>query len=82
MARSAGTSPNAKRTVNAADIRWADIILVMEKKHKDRLNARFARMLNHKPVHVLDIPDIYEYMDQELVEELQSRVDDILDKYM
>lgn len=77
-ARSAGTSPKAKRTVNAADVTWADIILVMEKKHKNRLVAQFTRMLDHKPIHILDIPDDYGYMDEELVSEIEARVEPIL----
>lgn len=72
--RSAGTSPKAKRTVNAADIRWADIIFVMEKKHKNRLLAQFNRLLAYKTIHVLDIPDEYQYMDAELITELEARV--------
>jgi hypothetical protein len=39
--RSAGTSPNARRKVSVADIRWADVIFVMEEKHKSRLVAEF-----------------------------------------
>ena len=35
--RSAGTARSAKRQVSSADIQWADIILVMEDKHKKRL---------------------------------------------
>ncbi len=73
-AKSAGTSPRAKKTVSPADIRWADIIFVMEQKHKNRLKAEFTRMLDHKPVHVLDIPDEYKYMDPELVQELETVV--------
>jgi predicted protein tyrosine phosphatase len=76
--KSAGTSPKAKRTVSPADIRWADIIFVMEKKHKNRLVAQFTSMLNHKSVHILDIPDEYQYMDRELVEELEAKVGAIL----
>jgi len=72
--RSAGTSPKAKKTVNSADIRWADIIFVMEKKHKNRLVAEFTRMLDHKTVHVLGVPDEYKYMDPELVAELEALV--------
>lgn len=72
--RSAGTSSKAKRTVNSADVRWADIIFVMEKKHKNKLVAEFARMLDHKTIYVLDIPDDYQYMDPELVSELEARV--------
>lgn len=72
--RSAGTSTKARRTVGASDIAWADVILVMEQKHKRRLQADFARMLGGKPVHVLDIPDEYRFMDPELVEILESSV--------
>ncbi|MGI0117223.1 low molecular weight protein tyrosine phosphatase family protein [Zooshikella sp. RANM57] len=78
--RSAGTSPRAKRTVSPVDIRWADVIFVMEKKHKNRLQAAFARLLEHKPVYVLDIPDDYQYMDPELIAELEERVNDLLSK--
>lgn len=72
--RSAGTSPSARRTVSAADIHWADVIVVMEQKHKNRLVAEFTRLLEHKPIHVLDIPDEYKYMDPELVEILEESV--------
>lgn len=80
QARSAGTSPKAKRTVSSADIRWADIIFVMEKKHKNRLIAQFTRMLDHKPIYILDIPDEYQYMDQALIAELEDKVGAIIDR--
>ena len=76
--KSAGTSPRAKKTVGPADIRWADMIFVMEQKHKNRLKAEFTRMLDHKPIHVLDIPDEYQYMDPELVQELENLVEPFL----
>lgn len=76
--RSAGTSPNARRHVSAQDLQWADTIFVMEEKHKSRLRAEFGRLLEHKPVHVLDIPDEYKYMDPALVGELQRSVGAIL----
>ncbi len=72
--RSAGTSPNARKTVGPADIRWADIIIVMEQKHKSRLVADFTRLLDHKPIHVLEIPDEYRYMGPELVDILKESV--------
>ncbi|AWF81437.1 phosphotyrosine protein phosphatase [Microbulbifer sp. A4B17] len=77
--RSAGTSPNARRTVGPADIRRADYIFIMEKKHKNRLLADFSRIMNYKQLYVLDIPDEYKYMDQELVDELQCKVAAILE---
>lgn len=72
--RSAGVSPKARKTVSPQDIQWADIIFVMEKKHRNRLIARFTRLLAHKPVHILEIPDDYRYMDAELIAELEARV--------
>jgi len=76
--RSAGTSPNARRRVSEQDLRWAEAIFVMEEKHKSRLMAEFGRMVENKPIHVLDIPDEYRYMDPELVEELERSVGAIL----
>lgn len=76
--RSAGTSAHARRKVTSQDISWADVIFVMESKHKSRLMAEFAALLTHKPLHVLDIPDEYQYMDPELVAQLQDTVGAIL----
>ncbi|MDK2595760.1 low molecular weight protein tyrosine phosphatase family protein [Pseudoalteromonas obscura] len=72
--RSAGTSPKAKRTVNKGDIQWADIIFVMEEKHKCRLRAKFTQLLLYKNIQVLDIPDDYHFMDDALVEILKATV--------
>lgn len=76
--RSGGTSPSARHHVSEDDICWADVILVMEEKHKSRLRAEFTRLLEFKPMHVLDIPDEYKYMDAELVEQLEQVVPSIL----
>ena len=73
-ARSGGTSPNARHKVSVDDIRWAHVILVMEEKHKSRLVAEFTRLIESKPIHVLDIPDEYKYMDSELVNQLEQSV--------
>ncbi len=71
--RSAGTSLRAKRTLGMADIRWADLIFVMEDKHKSRLLAEFRQAATHKRIHVLDIPDDYQFMDPELVDLLRDK---------
>ncbi len=76
--RSAGTSRSARRKVSPDDVSWADIIFVMEEKHQSRLKAEFARLLDSKPIHVLDIPDEYKYMDPELVELLDQSVEALL----
>ena len=76
--RSAGTSPNARRTVSEADIAWSDIVFVMEKKHKNRLEAKFSRRLQFKKIMILDIPDEYQFMDAELIQELTCKVNPYL----
>ncbi len=76
--RSAGTSPNARHKVSVDDIRWSDVIFVMEEKHKSRIVAEFTRLLENKPVYVLDIPDEYKFMDPELVEQVKKSVGEIL----
>ncbi|HMR75549.1 MAG TPA: hypothetical protein PKD61_10560 [Polyangiaceae bacterium] len=72
--RSAGTSSSARRQVTVEDLQWADVIFVMEQKHKARLRDGFASAIDHKPLHVLDIPDEYTYMAPELVEQLEHSV--------
>ncbi|SFP55470.1 hypothetical protein SAMN05216601_1153 [Ectopseudomonas composti] len=46
----------------------------MEHKHANRLRAEYARLLEHKRLHILDIPDDYRFMDPELVEMLDDMV--------
>jgi predicted protein tyrosine phosphatase len=77
--KSAGTSPSARRKVSDDDIRWAEVIFVMEEKHKSRLVAEFTSLIKNKTIHVLDIPDEYKYMDPELVEQLEQSVGALLD---
>jgi len=77
-ARSAGTSSGARHPVSVADLAWADVVVVMEDKHRSRLLADHRALLAHKPVHVLDIPDEYKYMDPDLVELLGDPVADLL----
>ncbi len=50
----------------------------MKSKHKSRLKAQFTRMLDHKPLHVLDIPDEYQFMDEDLITELKVSVNAFL----
>ena len=77
-ARSAGTSPNARNSISISDVKWADIILVMEKKHKNRIIAKFTRLVEHKPIHILDIPDDYKFMDIELISHLEDATESFL----
>ena len=54
------------RKVSKHDILWADLILVMEQTYKSRLLGTF-RDLQLPVIDSLDIPDEYQFMDEELI---------------
>lgn len=60
--------------VNEGHIGWADLIFCMEKSHLARLRERFPEALQHKEVVCLHIPDEYEFMDPDLVDELVAKI--------
>ena len=66
-----GKSPHA---ISNSDLEWADLILVMETRYKGKLLGLF-RDLDLPPIESLDIPDDYEYMDEDLVELIKSGVE-------
>ena len=70
---SAGLDHDAVVPLSPEQIEWADLILVMEKSHRTKLNRKFRRYLGGKRIVVLDIPDNYDYMDSVLVEMLKRR---------
>lgn len=72
--KSAGTSNGARVKITEGLLGWADVILVMEKRHKLLLQQNFGEILQNKQVIVLFIADEYEYMDEELIEILKQRV--------
>ncbi|MDB4614280.1 phosphotyrosine protein phosphatase [bacterium] len=76
--RSCGTSKKARRTISGDDIKWADVILVMEDKHQQQLRSRFPGEVAFTEIHVLDIPDEYRYMDPELVQCIEDAVGELL----
>ena len=76
--RSAGTEPSARIKLNSKTISWADIIFVMEKKHKERIVQNFKHEIENRPIVILDILDEYEFMDPELVEDIRTKVDNYL----
>lgn len=78
--RSRGTTKAAVQPIRSSDIVWADVILAMEDKHRQRILSQFAGESKFKPVHVLDIPDDYRFMDAELIELLKSATEPIINE--
>jgi predicted protein tyrosine phosphatase len=77
--RSAGLSPKSDRKLTENDLRWADITLVMEKDHRAKIKDLYSEVASEK-IEVLNIPDEYEFMDEELVEILQIKVGQIVNE--
>lgn len=72
--RSAGTEEGARIKVTAGHLGWADVIVVMEKRHKERLRQKYPDALADKPCLCLFVSDDYEYMAADLIELLRERM--------
>lgn len=57
-------------------VQWAELILVMENVHREKLRHKYQGLLTGKQLVVLNIPDEYEYMDEELVAMLWDMMED------
>lgn len=70
----AGTNSDAETPVSGDLILWADVILAMEKTHKNKVSKKYKELLKGKRLVCLDIPDNYEYRQPELIKILKTRV--------
>jgi len=71
---SAGTNNDAENPLSRELVEWADIIFVMERAHRAKLQSRYRAALNGTRIVCLDIPDDYQFMDPRLVELLKAKV--------
>ncbi|GAB3772586.1 low molecular weight protein tyrosine phosphatase family protein [Spirosoma horti] len=71
--RSAGLSPQSDHKITENDLNWADLVFVMNAGQRARIWEHF-RHLEQPPIEVLDIPDDYEFMDEELIDLLSDRM--------
>ena len=72
--RSAGTEEGARIKVTRGHLGWADVIVCMEKRHKERLRQKYPELLAGKSCRCLFIPDDYEFMGTALVAALKAKV--------
>jgi len=71
---SAGTNNDAEQPLTGDLIEWADIVIAMEREHRNRINRKFRAQMQGKALFVLGIPDDYEFMQPELVSLLRVRL--------
>jgi predicted protein tyrosine phosphatase len=75
--RSAGLSPKSDRKISENDLNWADLVFVMETEQRAKIWGLYRHM-ELPTIEVLNIPDDYEFMNEELVEMLSDRMNDTL----
>jgi len=74
----AGTNKDAVTPVSGDLIEWADVILVMESMHRDKISAKYKTLLKDKHMVVLGIPDNYQRMQPELIQLLEEKVSKLI----
>ncbi|WP_296721928.1 hypothetical protein [Erythrobacter sp.] len=67
-------SRDADEHLTEEQVAWADIIFVMERAHRRKLQTNYRLALKDKQVVVLGIPDEYGFMDPPLVALLHSKM--------
>jgi predicted protein tyrosine phosphatase len=72
--RSAGTAPDALVRVNTNMLDWADAIFVMDDDQRRWLEAAFPDNGALAKVICLDIPDVFTFLQPELIQLLEQRV--------
>ena len=70
----AGTNSDSETPVSGDLVEWADVILVMEKSHRNKVSKKYKALLQGKRLVCLDIPDNYDCMQPELVKLLKAKV--------
>jgi predicted protein tyrosine phosphatase len=73
--RSAGLSPKSDRKISENDLNWANLVLVMETDHRAKIKEVY-RHLQLPTIEVLNIADEYEYLDEELIQILDGKVNE------
>ncbi|UKJ09110.1 protein tyrosine phosphatase [Solitalea lacus] len=70
--KSAGVDQSAEKVVKKEDLEWADYVITMEKEQAHKLQSMFPEQFPQTIVLSLFIPDQYQFMQPELIEELKS----------
>lgn len=75
--QSAGTSSFADSILTGEMLQWADLIVVMEKRHRDFIRKNFPGESRGKEIAILNIPDMFDYMEPALVKEIREKFEQV-----
>ena len=76
--KSAGVADTAKVPLTSDLLEWADIVFVMEEGHRKFISEKFPKEYLKKKIINLDIPDMYYFMNEELVKVLKEKVETLI----
>ena len=66
-----------EKPVNEKQLSWADIVVVMEDEQRAEIAKRFPKLYMQKRILSLDIPDVYFYNQPELIDVLESKINEL-----
>ena len=76
---SCGINKDSPTALSGDLMEWADHVFVMEKIHYKKVMQSYSKLLKDTPLTKLGIPDKYEFMQSELIDILEQRVNKHLD---
>ena len=79
--KSAGIDPNARLQVSAEMIQWADAVICMENHHLRDILKKYPDIISGKTIDHLNIPDVYDYMSDALIDIIKRKMDAWLLEY-
>ena len=67
-----------EKPITMDQLEWADTIIVMEEEQRTEISKRFPKLYMQKRILSLDIPDIYSYNQDTLVDSLKINFKNLL----
>lgn len=79
---SAGTEAFFAKAVTEERLNWADLVVVMEERHARSIRERFPNAAERTRIVSLDIPDIYQFLEQRLQKEIRERFEPLFADFL
>lgn len=75
--KSAGVAKDAFNRINQENLTWANFIIVMEKRHRNKIRKEFPEIYAQKRIICLYIADEFDYMEMTLVRLIKLKFENI-----
>ena len=80
IVKSAGMADEAPVHVDSKLLEWADYVVVMEEMHEKSIKKDYPRIYAKKKILSLDIPDMYFFMQRDLIDLMQEKFESVYEK--